>query len=149
MTQTLQPVAFSRCGSAATSFQRSVISSLAVEEVVARLKHGIVAADLWILHEINPQMLLNRGGFAIGPARQVLFFHPRLMSRLLAADSAALLEVPLKFAVIGFPDGETELRWLDPGKAFARYGSPALTELGNELAGLCEDIVTGIDLEGT
>src|SRR3954453_5170614 len=77
------------------------------------------------------------------------FFHPRLMSRLLAADSAALLEAPLKFAVIGFPDGQAELRWLDPATAFARYRSPALTELGNELAGLCEGIVNGIDLAGT
>jgi len=149
MTQTLQPVAFSGCGSAASSFQRSVSSSLTVEEVVARLKQGIIAADLWILHEIDPQMLLSRGGIAIGPARQVLFFHPRLMSRLLAADSAALLEAPLKFAVIGFPDGQAELRWLDPAMAFARYRSPALTELGNELAGLCEGIVNGIDLAGT
>jgi hypothetical protein len=73
MTQTTQPVAFSECGSAASSFQRSAFSSLTVEEVVTRLKQGIIAADLWILHEIDPQMLLNRGGFAIGPARQILF----------------------------------------------------------------------------
>jgi uncharacterized protein (DUF302 family) len=149
MTQTLQPVAFSKCGLAASSFQRSVSCSLTVEEVVTRLKQGIIAADLWVLHEIDPQMLLSRGGFAIGPARQVLFFHPRLMSRLLAADSAALLEAPLKFAVIGFPDGQAELRWLDPAIAFARYRSPALTELGNELAGLCEGIVNSIDLAAT
>ncbi len=148
MTDILQGVAFSASGPAAASFQRSVTTSLTVEEAVARLKQAIVAADLWVLHEINPQMLLNRGGYAIGPARQVLFFHPRLMSRLLAADSAALLEAPLKFAVIGFPDGETELRWIDPREAFARYGSPALVELGDELSAVCEGIAAGIDAEG-
>lgn len=147
MMDTLQPVAFTACSLAAASFQRSVTTSLTVEDVVVRLKQGIVAADLWVLHEINPQMLLNRGGYAIGPARQVLFFHPQLMSRLLAADTAALLEAPLKFAVIGFPDGKTELRWIDPRQAFARYGSPDLTGLGNELAGICKDIAAGIGPE--
>ncbi len=141
MTDTcLQAVAFAASGPAAATFQRSVACSLPVEEVVARLKHRIEAAKLWVLHDINPQMLLHRGGYAIGPARQILFFHPRLMSRLLAADSAALLEAPLKFAVIGFPEGPTELRWLDPRKSFERYRSQELTELGSELAGLCEEI---------
>jgi uncharacterized protein (DUF302 family) len=140
----LQAVAFSEPGSAAASFQRALSCTLPVEEVVTRLKKRIIAADLWVLHEINPQMLLHRGGYDIGPTRQILFFHPRLMSRLLAADSAALLEAPLKFAVIGFPVGRTELRWLDPGQAFARYGSPALAMLGEELAGVCEGIVAGL-----
>lgn len=142
----LQAVAFSESRSAAASFQQTRSTTLPVEEVVARLKAGIVAADLWVLHEINPQMLLHRGGYDIGPARQILFFHPRLMSRLLAADSAALLEAPLKFAVIGFTGGRTELRWLDPSGAFARYGSPALTALGEELASICDDIVAGLGL---
>ncbi|RXG98029.1 DUF302 domain-containing protein [Bradyrhizobium zhanjiangense] len=141
----LQTVAFSESGTAAASFQRALSSTLPVEEIVTRLKDRILAADLWVLHEINPQMLLHRGGYDIGPARQILFFHPRLMSRLLAADSAALLEVPLKFAVIGFREGRTELRWLDPGKAFARYRSPALAALGDELADVCESIVAGLD----
>ncbi|GGI32829.1 DUF302 domain-containing protein [Bradyrhizobium guangdongense] len=140
----LQAVGFSEPGGMAASFQHVRVGTLPVEEVVARLKEKIIAADLWVLHEIDPQMLLHRGGYDIGPVRQILFFHPRLMSRLLAADSAALLEAPLKFAVIGFPEGRTELRWLDPARAFARYGSPALTALGEELAGNFEAIVGGL-----
>ncbi|TYL86763.1 DUF302 domain-containing protein [Bradyrhizobium cytisi] len=139
-------VAFSEPGSPASSFQHMRVSTQPVEEVVTRLKEKIVAADLWVLHEINPQMLLHRDGYDIGPARQILFFHPRLMWRLLAADSAALLEAPLKFAAIGLPEERTELRWLDPRQAFARYGSPALATLGEELAGICEGIVTGLGL---
>lgn len=143
---TLQAVAFSESGVAPASFQRALSCTLPLEELVTHLKERIVAADLWVLHEIDPQMLLRRGGYDIGPARQILFFHPRLMSRLLAAESAALLEAPLKFAVIGFPAGRTELRWLDPRGAFARYGSPALTALGDELADICEHIIAGLGL---
>jgi hypothetical protein len=32
------------------------------------------------------------------------------------------------------------LRWLDPRASFGRYRSQELTELGSELAGLCEEI---------
>jgi len=93
---------------------------------VARLHLAIEAADFWVLHETDPQALLLRGGCAIGPARQILFFHPRFMVRLLAADPAALLEAPLKFGVIELSAGNVMLRWADPAAAFARYGNRAL-----------------------
>jgi uncharacterized protein (DUF302 family) len=105
------------------------------------LRAAIVAADLWVLHEIDPQTLLSRGGFSILPARQVLFFHPRYVARMLSADPAALLEAPLKIALLEMPQGGSRLHWLDPAAAFSRYGNPALTELGKELAALCEKIV--------
>jgi uncharacterized protein (DUF302 family) len=66
---------------------------------LGRLRSEIEAADLWNLQEIGPQALLSHEGYAMGPARQLLYFHPRYVVRILAADSAALLEVPLKFIV--------------------------------------------------
>ncbi len=138
------PVAYAEFGEAAASFQRSRVSRLPVADVVARLRKAIEAADLWVLHEIDPQMLLRRGGYAIGAGRQILFFHPRLMARVLAADPAALLEAPLKFAVLELPGGAVAVRWIDPAAAFARYGSRALADLGRELAVACEEVVEAI-----
>jgi uncharacterized protein (DUF302 family) len=83
-------------------------------------------------------MLLQRGGNAIGAARQLLFFHPRLIVRLLAANPAALLEAPLKVAVIEPPSGVVTVRWSDPAAAGARDGGRALAELGRQLAKTCE-----------
>ncbi|HEV2674274.1 MAG TPA: DUF302 domain-containing protein [Aliidongia sp.] len=140
-------VVFGEPGAGAGAFQRSRASTLSVADLVARLRTAIEAADLWVLHEIDPQMLLRRGGYAISPARQILFFHPRLMVRLLAADPAALLEAPLKFAVFERPDGGVEVRWIDPAAAFARYGDPGLAELGAELAAVSDAIATAA-LEG-
>jgi len=94
-----------------------------------------------VLNEINPQMLLARGGYEIEPARQILFFHPDLMARVLAADPSALLEVPLKFAVIGLPEGGVTIRWQDVAHVFARYGNPRLAMLGRELAVTTQGIV--------
>ncbi len=135
-------VTYADPGEAAASFQRCRVSALPVADVVARLRKAIEAADFWVLHEIDPQMLLRRGGYAIGAARQILFFHPRLMARLLAADPAALLEAPLKFAILELPGGTVMVRWSDPAAAFARYGSRALADLGRELAAACKEIAT-------
>ena len=93
---------------------------------------------------VEQQQLLSRGGYAIAATRQLLFFHPRLMVRVLEADPAALLEAPLKFAVLLLPDGDVSLRWIDPFASFARYDHPALIDLGRELSSLCEAIATTV-----
>lgn len=82
-------VSYGDPGEAAASFRRARTRALPVPDVAARLRQAIEAADLWVLHEIDAQMLLRRSGYAIGAARQILFFHSRLMARLLAADPAA------------------------------------------------------------
>ena len=131
-------------GEAGAAFQHARTTALPFEEVLTRLRQAIEAAGFWVLHEIDPQKVLQRGGHEIGPARQILFFHPDLMVRLLQANPAALLEAPLKLAVMQQPDGHTMIRWHDPATAFGRYGNPVLTDLGQDLASRCRQIVTAI-----
>ena len=120
-------------------FQKARKTTASVDAAVVALKSAIIAADVWVLHEIDPQALLHRGGIEIGPARQLLFFHPRFMKRLLDAEPAAGLEAPLKFLVL--PEGpDVVVRWYDPLQSFSRYGVPALSALGVELSALCEQI---------
>ena len=51
--------------------QSVVVSALDFEATVARLKQAITEVDLWLISEVNPQVLLERGGYAIQPARQL------------------------------------------------------------------------------
>jgi uncharacterized protein (DUF302 family) len=131
-------------GEAAAAFQHTQTTAIPFEAALARVRQAIEAAGLWVLHEIDPQAVLQRGGYEIGPARQILFFHPDLMVRLLQANPAALLEAPLKLAVLRQPDGHTMIRWHDPAAAFGRYGNPILTEMGQNLASRCGQIVAAI-----
>ncbi len=124
------------------AFQRARTTPLPLPTVIERLRSAIAASGLWVLHEIDPQAILARVGHDIGAVRQILFFHPDRMVRLLGADPAALLEAPLKLAIMALPDGSASVRWTDPALAFGRYGNPALSQLGQELATLCEKIVT-------
>src|ERR1700760_642979 len=140
MSMNGQIVAYGAPGPASGGFQHSRICPTPLGDVVWRLREAIEAADLWILHEIDPQLLLRRGGYEIGAARQILFFHPRYVVRMLEADPTSLPEAPLKFVLLAQPDGATALRWLDPAASFARYGNPVLTALGKELAELCEKL---------
>jgi uncharacterized protein (DUF302 family) len=104
----------------------------------ARLRSAIEAAGLWLVAEINPQLVLSRGGYAIPKTRQLLFFHPDYMVRLLAADARAIPEAPLKIVVVAVDDATVSLRGPRIDLALARYDP--LVALGAELAALVQRI---------
>jgi uncharacterized protein (DUF302 family) len=102
-------------------FQSVVISVLDFEATVAILKQAVTEMDLWLINEVNPQMLLERGGYAIQPARQLFYFHPRYLVRLLGADPGALVEIPLKLVVLQMPDGSVTVRHNHVEGLLSRY----------------------------
>jgi uncharacterized protein (DUF302 family) len=124
------------------AFQCVAPSRFPFDETVERLKRAIEAEDLWLIHEIDPQMLLQRGGFRIQPIRQLLFFHPRYMRRLLERDPNAVIEAPLKLVIAQSPDGAVTVRYINIDTSFARY--PALTDLAAELTTICQRLVQSV-----
>ncbi len=117
-------------------------SAFDFETTVQMLKEAIAGRELWLIHEIDPRMLLAREGLNIQPARQLLFFHPRYMRRLLEADARAVQEAPLKIVVMADESGAVVLRGPDLRAAFHRY--PGMQTLAEELATLCADIVATV-----
>lgn len=105
-------------------------SSYGFDETLHRLRDAIAAAELWIIHEIDPQALLKKGGIATVRLRQLLWFHPRYMARLLLTDPGAVPEAPLKFVVSEQAAGVT-VRALNPVLVFSPY--PRLFDLAQEL----------------
>lgn len=123
-------------------FQIAVASALDFDATVARLKQALAEQDLWLIAEIDPRMLLARGGYAIRATRQLLFFHPRYMVRLLGIDPNALLEAPLKLVVMQLADGSVSVRCTDAEAAFGRYAGMAA--LAAELATCCRQLLLSI-----
>jgi uncharacterized protein (DUF302 family) len=119
--------------------QSVVVSALDFEATVARLKQAITEADLWLISEVNPQALLERGGYAIQPARQLFFFHPRYLVRLLRADPAAAVEIPLKLLVLQMPDGSVTVRYNQVKELLSRY--QGMSELAAELTEISSKLV--------
>lgn len=126
----------------APAFQHVVTSRFDFETTLERLKQKLAELDLWLIHEINPQMLLERGGFRIGPARQLLFFHARYVVTLLNTDPAALSDIPLKLIVLQAPDGPVSVRHADLHSLLGRYAR--LDELSDELAKLSRELLDGV-----
>jgi uncharacterized protein (DUF302 family) len=106
-----ESILYAEPGAAAAAFQGIRTSRAPFTEVIWRLREAIEAAEFWILQEVNSQMLLKRGGYAAAPVRQLMFFHPRFMVRILEVDPAAMLEVPLKMAVLELPDSCVRTLW--------------------------------------
>jgi uncharacterized protein (DUF302 family) len=125
MSESLQPVSYAPLPSGAA------LSRLPFEATLAALREAILAEDLWVIQEIDPRLLLEKGGFAILPARQILFFHPRLVARILGTAPAALVEAPLKVLVMEHPGGDVSLHHPDAREAFGRY--PGLGALAEEV----------------
>jgi uncharacterized protein (DUF302 family) len=123
-------------------FQRILTSAFTFEETLQRLRQAIADADLWVIYEINPQMLLARGGFRIDSSRQLLFFHPRYVVRILKRNPSALIEIPLKVLVMQMPDGSVTVRQNDVEAMLRRY--PEMSELAIELADLSRRVTASV-----
>ncbi|WP_188131261.1 DUF302 domain-containing protein [Mesorhizobium sp. NFR06] len=108
------------------------------DETLQRLRDAITAAELWIIHEIDPQALLEKGGITTIRLRQLLWFHPRYMARLLLTDPGAVPEAPLKFVVSEQAAGVT-VRALNPVVVFSPY--PRLFGLAQELSDTTEQML--------
>jgi uncharacterized protein (DUF302 family) len=122
--------------------QKVYRSPLDTEATVAALEAAIAAADLWVVAKLDPKMLLAKGGYTIRPTRQLFYFHPRYMSRLLATNPAGIVEAPLKFVVLEGTDGTVTVRHPDNAAAFAAY--PGLGDLAAELDAVTSQIVTAV-----
>lgn len=143
---TTSPVSYGKFGEGYSSFQHVRKSALAHAEAARRMRAAVLAADLWILGEVDAQALVKQDGYLIGGAVQILAFHPRFLVRILEEDTSALLSAPIKFAILELDDGSVAITWTDQAVAFQRYGKRALLELGAELDALCMDIVDNASL---
>lgn len=126
------------------AFQRVLATPLGFDGALEVVRAVLAERDLWIIHEIDPQMLLARGGYQIECTRQILFFHPRYMARLLEADPSALLDAPLKIVVLESA-GAVTLRWLLPETLFEKYENEQLTQLGRELVAVYAAIAAELE----
>jgi uncharacterized protein (DUF302 family) len=97
---------------------------------------------LLLIDEIDPRKILMSAGLQLRPARQLLFFHPRYMKRLLQADARAIPEVPLKIVVLQAEDGAVILRGPDIMQSFARYRG--VQDLAKELEAVRARIVQSV-----
>jgi uncharacterized protein (DUF302 family) len=126
--------------------QRLCVSAFPFDQTLLILKNAISNEDLWLIHEIDPQILMARGGYEILPTRQLLFFHPRYLFNVLENDINAIIEAPLKLIIMQMPDRTVTVRHTNIVDAFSRFNG--LDHLASELTQKIERILKAVMVGG-
>ncbi len=126
----------------APEFQTVVASQYAFDDTVAMLKGAIEGENLMVIKEIDAQKMLRMVGVKTKGIKQVFFFHPRFMKRIMSANPHATIEPPLKIAVMETPKGTVIVKYIKPTYLFGRYDG--VEAIGNELEALLVKIVTNV-----
>ncbi len=120
---------------------QSIASPHAFDETVETLRAAIVAADMMVLHEIDTQAIVKRGGIEISGVRQLLYFHPRWMKIVVETAPDAVIEAPLKFVVRETQSG-TQCNYSWPSQTFGRYAG--LEQMAGELDEIARQIAASL-----
>ena len=118
-------------------------SSFDFDDTVDILKGAIEQENLMFVHEIDAQRMLRMVEVQTGGMKQILFFHPRYMKRILESNRNGTIVAPLKIAVMEMPTGRVMVRYNRPTNLFDGYDG--LSDLAAELEGIIEKIVGEIE----
>lgn len=111
-------------------------------DTVAILKRAIEEQNLMVVHEIDAQRMLRMVEVQTGGMKQILFFHPRYMKRIIETNRNGGIEPPLKIIVMEAPNGNVMVRYERPTHLFGAY--EGLGEIASELEGIVEILIAEI-----
>ncbi|MFQ5639664.1 MAG: DUF302 domain-containing protein [bacterium] len=115
------------------------MSKYSFDETVDILKGAIEEQNLMVIHVIDGQKMLRMAGKEVKGMKQIFYFHPKYMKKVMEANSEATIQIPLKFIVMERPDGKVILRYFMPSKVLGGYsGEEAIAK---ELDGLVNNII--------
>ncbi len=123
-------------------FLVTVTSAHDFDQTVALVKQAIEGENLMVVDEINPQQMLRMVGMRTRGMRQILFFHPRFMKRIIETNRHGGIVPPLKVLVMEMPNGRVMVRYHDPVHQLEPY--TGLEELAAELRGVIEHVVAAV-----
>lgn len=128
--------------SPAPDFLVTVKSAHDFDQTIQLLQQAIEGQNLMVIKEIDPQQMLRMVGMRVPGMRQILFFHPRYMKRIIESNRNGGIEPPLKVLVMERPDGQVMVRYHDPVHQLAPY--PGLEEIAKELRGVIKNVVKSV-----
>jgi len=120
---------------------KTFTTTLPAEEAVKALLTGIESENMRVVAHINGQANAAKMGKEV-PADQILeVFRPDFAIRVWSACKPAGHDIPLRIHVYE-EDTEVKVACRMPSEVFAPFGSPELDEIGVELDGIFEAILS-------
>jgi uncharacterized protein (DUF302 family) len=113
---------------------RMVMSKYNFGETVDILQGAIEEQNLMVIHVIDGQRMLRMAGKETGGMKQIFYFHPKYMKRVMEANKDAMIQIPLKLIVMEMPNGKTAVRYFMPSTILNEYtGEEKIAEELDEL----------------
>lgn len=109
-------------------------------ETVDILKGAIENENLMIIFEIDGQKMLRMAGKEVNGMKQLFYFHPRYMKRVIEANKEAGIQIPLKLIVMEKPDNKVVIRYFLPSTILNKYDGE--TEISAELDEIVKRIIS-------
>jgi len=125
------------------AFLVTTASQYDFSDTVDLLKGAIEEQNLMVVHEIDAQRMLRMVDVQAGGMKQILFFHPRYMKRIMETNRNGGIAPPLKFIVMEMPNGRVMVRYERPTHLLEAY--EGLEDLASELESVVEDLVAEIE----
>ena len=115
------------------------VSKYSFNETVDLLQGAIEEQNLMVLLTVDAQKMLRMAGKKVKGMKQIFYFHPQYMRRVMEANKYATIQIPLKFIVMERPDGKTILRYFMPSKLLGSY--KGVEPIARELDELVNNII--------
>ncbi|PHR71085.1 MAG: hypothetical protein COA66_10210 [Arcobacter sp.] len=111
-------------------------------DTVDILTGAIEGQNLMIIKIIDGQRMLRMAGKQINGMKQIFFFNPIYMKRVMDANKEATIQIPLKMIVMEKPNKIVIIKYFKPSTLLNAYkGEEAIAK---ELDGLIDNIVSEI-----
>lgn len=120
--------------------QAMLASAHGFTETVDLLVGAIEEQNMMVVKEIDAQKMLRMANKKVGGMKQLLFFHPRYMKRIIETNALGTIEPPLKIAIMERPDGKVMVKYIKPSSLLGKYAG--LSDLGDELDNILAEIAS-------
>jgi len=97
------------------------ISNHNFNDTVDILKAAIENQNLMVITEVNAQKMLRMAGKKVNGMKQIFYFHPKYMRRVMEANKMATIQIPLKIIVMEKPNKKVVLRYFMPSTLLNQY----------------------------
>lgn len=122
--------------------QAMLASAYGFNETVDLLVGAIEEQNMMVVKEIDAQKMLRMANVKVGGMKQLLFFHPRYMKRIIETNALGTIEPPLKIAIMERPDGKVMVKYIKPSSMLGKYAG--LGDLGGELDKIVAEIASAV-----
>ena len=122
--------------------QTMVASAYDFNDTVELLTVAIEEQNLMVLKVINAQQMLKMVNMQVQGMKQLLFFHPRYMKKIMQANPMGAIEPPLKIAIMERPDGKVVVKYIKPSYLLGKY--EGLSAIGDELDEILATIAVAV-----